>query len=204
MLLASLAGCHPPASPSRPVAIGPAIQHPPRPPESVSASWSFSITQTACVARAVGRAMSLTVNVGNNRLEFVLAARALESEATTPAGTRGALRFHGSAGSWTWPARVDRHRDLAGGLSASKAAVNDVLVALEGGMLRTEVGHAVVPVLLVPAANVAGRDWFECVGAKVSHENSGVAGASIQREASVSFVTISKTRMAGTSQAMTK
>lgn len=174
-LLAILVACHPTPPPPRPVAIAPTIQHPPRPPEPVSASWSFSITQTACVARVVGREVSLTVNVGVKKLEFVLVARVLRSAGTTRAGTRGMLRFHGSAGSWTWPARINAHRDLAGVLPADKTAANNVLAALEGGTLRTQVGHAVVPVLLVPAANVAGRDWFECVGAKLDHANSGAA-----------------------------
>ncbi len=202
-LLATLVACHPTPPPPRPVAIAPAVPHPPPPPEPVSASWSFSITQTACVARAVGREVSLTVNVGIKKVEFVLAARVLHSKATTRTGTRGTLRFHGGAGSWTWPARVNAHRDLAGVLPANKTAANNVLVALEGGTLRTEAGHAVVPLLLVPAANVAGRDWFECVAAKITHVDSAAASVSIQREASVSFVPKSKTWMAGTSQTTT-
>ncbi len=177
VLLVILSSCHRPPPPPAPIAAAPPppVIQSPKPPAPVNASWSFSITQTACIARAVNREVSLTVNVGSDgKLEYVLSATALRSGAKRT-GSRGRLRFHGSAGSLVWPARATAQRTLAGSLPANGTAANEVLIALGGGTLRTEFAHARVPVLRVPAANVAGRDWFECVRAKIDHASSSAA-----------------------------
>ena len=167
-LVLALAACQrtPPPPPPAAVAPPPIVVPPVRPPEPVRVSWSFSITQTACVARASGHEASLTLSVGSDgKLEFVLTGQAFRP-VTERVGARGTLRFRGSAGSWRWPAQVNRHREVAGGLAANETAAKDVLSALDGGMLRTEFGHDLVPALIVPAADVAGRDWFDCVRAR--------------------------------------
>lgn len=176
VLGATLVGCTQPPPPPVPVPIAllpPRIQ-PPRPPEPVNASWSFSVTQTACVARAVSREVSLTLSFGSNsKLEFTLSAQVLRSGGR--AGARGRLQFHGGTGSWVWPARVDPHSTLTVLPPPSKTAAKDVLIALDGGTLRTEFIHVMVPPLRVPAANVAGREWFDCVRAKIDQANTPMA-----------------------------
>lgn len=174
VLVAALAACHPPPPPPPPVAEAPPppVIEPPPPPAPVSASWSFSVTQTACVAHAFNHEASLTLSFGSDgHLEFVLSAPALRSRAVRT-GARGRLRFRGGTGSWVWPARVTTHRTLVGVIPANKIAANDLLIALEGGLLRTELAHARVPALRVPAANVAGREWFDCVRTKIAGANS--------------------------------
>lgn len=173
VLLASLAACHEPPPPA-PVVLAPppSVIEPAKPPEPVNASWSFSITQSACVARAANHGVSFTLSFGSSsKLEFALSAPALHSRATR-AGARGRLQFRGGTGSWTWAARVTSQRTLAGLLPANKIAADDVLIALEGGVLRTELVHSQVPALRIPAANVAGREWFDCVREKIARADS--------------------------------
>lgn len=170
VVLVGLAACHRPPPPAPPVALEPppVMQHP-KQPGPVNASWSFSIMQSACVAHAVNREASLMLRFGSNgKFEFVFSSPSLRS-AARHAGVHGRLQFHGGAGSWTWSARTTTHRTLSGLLPANQSAANDVMIALGGGALRTELVHARVPLLRIPAANVAGRDWFECVRAKIGH-----------------------------------
>lgn len=177
VLLAGLAACHPPPPPPAPVVLTPPplVIEPPKRPEPVTAGWSFSVTQTACVARAVNREVSFTFSVASDgKLEFMLWGPALRSRVAR-AGARGRLLFRGRTGSWVWPARASAQHSLAGALPANKTAENDVLIALEGGMLRTELAHALIPALRIPAANVAGREWFGCVQAKIDRSNGSVA-----------------------------
>jgi hypothetical protein len=138
----------------------------------VSASWSFAITETACVATASSRDVSLTVRVDETgHVGLNLAATALRTNAVH-SGVRGRVRFEGREASWTLSARTDNNHHLVVALNLNQRSAKDVLVMLGGGTLRTELTNAEVPVLRLPVSNVSGRDWFECVRERVRRVSS--------------------------------
>jgi len=88
-------------------------------------------------------------------------------------GRRARLRFDGTAGSWTLPARSSAHRAVVAIVSLSETTADRVLTLLGGGRLRTEVGRAYIPVLRLPDSNVAGREWFDCVRSELQQATPG-------------------------------
>jgi hypothetical protein len=139
----------------------------------VSGRWSFAITGTACVAYASNRDVSLALRIGrDDRVELSVAGRKVRT-AVTRGGRRARLRFEGTAGSWTLPARSSAHRAVVAVVPLNETAANQVLVLLGGGRLRTEIGRAYVPVLRLADSDVAGRDWFDCVRSELGRTAPG-------------------------------
>jgi hypothetical protein len=167
VLLSVLLGCQAPPPP-------PAPAPPPEPPppsvpsvpNPVGARWSFTVTETTCIAHASNPAVTLTVRVGNNQAVLSVMAAAMKSS-TAKANAHAQLRFKGSEGSWTTPARTDSQHAVTAYLHLNDTAMNNILLLLGGGRLQTEVGKTMIPVLRVPDSDVSGREWFGCVRREV-------------------------------------
>ena len=164
VLLGVLIGCQAPPPPPPPPGPPPppAARTEPSVPKPVGARWSFTVTETACIAHASNPAVSLTVRVGNNQAVLSVMASAMKSS-TADANTHARLLFRGPAGSWTLPARTDSHHGVMAYLHLDDTAVNKLLLLLGGGRLQTDVAKVLVPVLRIPDSDVSGRQWFDCV-----------------------------------------
>ena len=173
VLLSTLSGCQappPPAAPPPAPPPPPSVE--PLAPSPVGARWSFTVTQTACIARASNPAVSLTVRVGNNEAVLSVMAPAMKaSTANTDAHAR--LRFRGTEGAWTLPARTDSHHTVAAYLRLDDTTAKTVLSLLGGGHLQTDVAKVMVPELRIPDSDVSGREWFDCVHKELGHLSPG-------------------------------
>ncbi len=167
LLLVPLAACHrqlPPAA--APVVVPrPPAPHVEAPPAPVGAAWSFAMAESACEAHATHRGLSLAVRVGDNRIAFTLAGETVR-RLHLRKGTRTQLRFAGSAGSWSVPARFGSG-SFSTAVPLNQTSANNVLTLLSGGSLRTSAANGRVPVLRIPDADVSGREWFDCVRQKL-------------------------------------
>lgn len=174
LLTGTLVACHsppppPPAPP--PLPAPPPVAAPP--PLVVTGRWSFAVTGTACVAHTSNCDVSLGIRIGrDDKVELSVVGQKVRS-AVARGGMRARLRFEGSGGSWTLPARSSSHRAVVAVVPLRETTANNVLLLLGGGRLRTEVGAASVPVLRLPDSDVAGREWFECVRSELGHTAPG-------------------------------
>ena len=173
VLLGVLLGCQAPPPPPPPPAPPPEPSPPsvPSVPNPVGASWSFTVTETTCIAHASNPAVTLTVRVGKNQAVLSVMAAAMKS--STKANAHAQLRFKGTDGSWTTPARTDSRHAVTAYLHLNDTAANNVLLLLGGGRLQTEVAKTVIPVLRIPDSDVSGREWFGCVRREVGRSAPG-------------------------------
>jgi len=171
VLLSVLIGCQasPPPLPPPVRPPPPAARIEPSAPKPVGARWSFTVTETACIAHASNPAVSLTVRVGDNQAVLSVMASAMKSS-TVGANTHARLLFRGPQGSWTLPARTDSHHVVMASLQLNDTAVNNVLVLLGGGRLETDVAKVMVPALRIPDSDVSGREWFDCVHKAIAYD----------------------------------
>ncbi len=171
VLLGVLIGCQAPPPPLPPPGPPPppAARIEPSVPKPVGARWSFTVTETACIAHASNPAVSLTVRVGDNQAVLSVMASAMKSS-TVGANTHARLLFRGPQGSWTLPARTDSHHVVMASLQLNDTAVNNVLVLLGGGRLETDVAKVMVPALRIPDSDVSGREWFDCVHKAIAYD----------------------------------
>ena len=141
-------------------------------PNPVGARWSFTVTETTCIAHASNPKVSLTVRVSNSEAVLSVTASTMKSSAAI-ANTHARLRFRGTEGSWSLPARTDSHHAVVTYLHLDDTAVNNVLLLLGGGRLQTDVAKVMVPTLRIPDSDVSGREWFDCVHKELGHLTSG-------------------------------
>ena len=163
VLAGLLFGCyHPPPGPLSPPVAAPA--HPPPPklgaPNAVKATWSFAITAGGCEARAANPALTLAVTIRPDRtVRMTLTA----AHGTLIAGGRQKLGFKGPVGSWILTVRNASKRAVSVTARLDQGSANDVLALLGGGQMQLSPAPRGLPELDIPAAAVAGLDWFGCV-----------------------------------------
>lgn len=138
----------PPTPPARPVA-----------PAPVTATWSFR-SGGACSATAANPVLSLEVGASNEALSLELH---MSRRVALPANASVPITFSGAAGTWTTAGRLNAPRRVSASGPMTEDAASRVLVLLAGGTIRTGGRQRDVPVLRIPDAGVAGRNWFECV-----------------------------------------
>jgi hypothetical protein len=168
LLLFPLAGCQQQPAPPAPAVAPPPppAPHVEAPPPPVSAAWSFAMTTSTCEAHATHRGLSLTLHVSGNSIALTLAGDTLR-RLHLRTGTRTQLRFAGSAGSWSVPARFGSDRSFSTAIPLDQTGANHVLVLLSGGNLRTSAVQNRIPALHIPDSDVSGREWFDCVRQKL-------------------------------------
>lgn len=165
----ALAGCQ--AAP-RVIATGPfpgagAAQRRPdgqtRPQE---AAWSFTVTGAACEARASGRSVGLALRVAGDRSLLMT----LSGSPRAPRAVRGgtaSIAFVGPEGAWTLAGRRGTGQAVLISLPLDETSVGQARTVLGGGQVKLA-GDDAAPLLAIPDAGVAGRDWFGCIRSKLS------------------------------------
>lgn len=169
--VAVLAACHAPPKPAPvalPVPPTPVPSPAQRPPRPLPAVWSFAITNAACEAEAAHRDLSLAVRVGSDGKVVLRLAGEVLRRHRWRAGTRAEFHFVGAAGAWALQSRFDPGHTFVAVVPLDEIAAGQVLELLGGGSLSTSAPLDRIPVLQIPDANVAGREWFDCVRHKLA------------------------------------
>ncbi len=156
---ASLAGCssfsRPAAAPTQlpaPVASSAAAR--PAAPAVETARWSFDAGES-CRAEARSASLSLAVTVSSSQVQFIVTGgrRVAFQPKASP------IAFTGRSSAWTLRGRATGRHEIGASMPLTEDAASRVLVLLDGGGVRVDPA----PPLHIPAAGVAGRDWFKCV-----------------------------------------
>lgn len=154
----SLAACEKPPPPV-PVVPPPAPAPPPAVRRPVAATWSFH-GGDACNAAAASSALTLDVTASSSTL--TLNAR-LGRGTPLPAGRSVTIEFAGTTGTWTVTGRKAASRRVTASQPMTEDQAGQILLLLEGGVVRVGRPNEGLPPLQVPNSGVPGRDWFECV-----------------------------------------
>jgi len=157
-IVLSLTACETPAPPAPAPAPPPSAPLPPirRP---VAANWRFRAGEV-CTASAASNALDLDVTASSKTL--TLAARLGPGTATPPTRAVG-IEFTGARGTWTVSGRKVASRRIVATQPMTEDQAGQILILLEGGVLRVGRPRDGLPPLQVPNGGLAGRDWFECV-----------------------------------------
>jgi hypothetical protein len=158
VIVLALASC---GQPAEPVIVAPP---PPEPaaspaPQPTPSTWSFQAGES-CAATIGGTSLSLDLTASNGALEFV--ARTTRSM-TMQAGSWVPIAFAGSRGTWTVTGREISRRRVIASQPMTEDKAGQILILLEGGILRLGTRQDALPALRVPSGGATGRDWFECV-----------------------------------------
>jgi len=158
VMVMSLAACE---KPPAPVAVVPPPPPAPPPPvrRPVAAGWNFH-SGDLCTASASSSALALDVSASSSRL--TLNAR-MGRSTPTPASRSVTIEFAGTAGTWTVTGRKAASHRVIAYQPMTEDQAGQILVLLEGGVVRVGRPNEGLPVLQVPNSGVPGRDWFECV-----------------------------------------
>ena len=157
-MVLSLIACE---KPPAPVAVVPPPPPAPPPPvhRPVAAAWSFH-SGDVCTASAASSALALDVTTSSSALTLI--ARVGRGTAM-PAGRSVRIEFAGTAGSWTVTGRKAASHRVTASQPMTEDQAGQILVLLEGGVVRVGRPNEGLPPLQVPNSGVRGRDWFECV-----------------------------------------
>jgi hypothetical protein len=158
----SLASCEKPAPP---VVTPPPPPAPPAPVvhRPVASTWSFQTGDT-CTATAGGGPLSMEIAVSRDTLDLTAH---LPKASVVPVGNPAAIVFSGPSGTWSVAGRGAASHRVVASQPMTEDQAGQILVLLGGGGIKIG-SHALgLPELRIPNGGVAGRDWFECVRAKV-------------------------------------
>jgi hypothetical protein len=128
-------------------------------PRPVASTWSFH-EGDVCTATASSMALALDVAASRNTLELV--ARVVRDRAI-PASRSVAIAFTGPSGSWTVTGHRANSRRVIASQPLTEEQAGQILVLLEGGIVRVGNRNSGLPELRIPNGGTHGRDWFECV-----------------------------------------
>lgn len=158
VVLLCLVACE---KPPTPVVAVPAPPPPPAPPvrRPMAAAWKFHSGEV-CTASASSGALALDLTTSSSTL--TLTAR-IGRSMPMPAGRSIAIEFAGTAGSWTVTGRKAASHRVVASEPMTEDQAGQILVLLEGGVVRVGRAGEGLPPLQVPNSGVPGRDWFECV-----------------------------------------
>jgi hypothetical protein len=158
VVLLSLAACEKPPVPAAVVPPPPPAPSPPvhRP---VAAAWTFH-NGDVCTASASGSALALDVTASSSML--TLNAR-MGRTMPIPTGRSVTIEFAGTAGNWTVSGRKAAAHRVTASQPMTEDQAGQILVLLEGGVIRVGRPNEGLPPLQIPNSGVPGRDWFECV-----------------------------------------
>ncbi len=168
--MAALAGCQ---APPRVIATGPfpgagaaqrRIEGPARPQEAV---WSFTVTGAACEARASGPSIGLSLRVAGDRSLHMTLSGSPRAPTAVRGGGTASIAFAGPEGAWTLAGRRGTGRAVLVSLPLDETSVSQARTVLGGGQVKLASGEA-APLLSIPDAGVAGRDWFGCIRSKLA------------------------------------
>lgn len=162
-----LAACQ---APPRVIATGPfpgagtAQRRPEGQARPQQAAWSFTVTGAACEAKASGRSAALALRVAGDRsLRLTLSGSPRASRAAP--GEASSIAFAGAEGTWTLAGRRGTGAIVVS-LPLDETSVAHARTVLAGGQLKLAAEAA--PLLTIPDAGVAGRDWLGCVHSKLA------------------------------------
>lgn len=158
-IVLALAACE---KPTPPVVAAPPLPPAPPPPirRPAAATWKFQTGGGVCTASAASRFVKLDVTASSKSV--TLDAR-LGAGVATPSTKAVPIEFTGPAGTWTVTGHKAALRRVVASQPMTEDQAGQILVLLEGGIVRVGKPQQGVPPLQVPNGGVAGRDWFECV-----------------------------------------
>lgn len=94
----------------------------------------------------------------------------LSGSPRAPTALRGgtaALAFVGPEGAWTLAGRRGTGQAVLVSLPLDESSVSQARTVLGGGQVKLA-GNDAAPMLAIPDAGVAGRDWFGCIRSKLA------------------------------------
>jgi hypothetical protein len=124
----------------------------------ILASWQFN--QTDCSASASSRAVSLDVSISARQLALAVrtgAKAGLKGKGAVP------IVFTSGTGNWALDGTVTAAHRISAMQPMSEDTGSQILVLIEGGMVKFGGPAASLPRLRVPNGGAAGRAWFDCV-----------------------------------------
>jgi hypothetical protein len=157
-MVLSLLACEKPPAPVH-VAPPPPPASPPPVRRSASAIWTFH-SSDVCTASASSNALTLDVTASSSVL--TLSAR-MGRGTLMPVGRSVAIEFAGTAGNWKVTGRKTSWHRLIASQPMTEDQAGQILLLLQGGVVRVGTPEEDLPPLQVPNSGVPGRDWFECV-----------------------------------------
>ena len=168
--ITALAACQ---APPRVIATGPfpvagAAQRrfdgPSRPQDAV---WSFTVTGAACEAKASGPSIGLALRVAGDRSLHMTLSSSPRALLALRGGAAATIAFAGPEGAWTLTGRRGGGRAVSVSLPLDETSVSHARTVLGGGQVKLAGGET-PPLLTIPDAGVAGRDWFGCIRSRLA------------------------------------